>query len=155
MHALVAFLACSPPPYTAADDSKAAADTGSGDTAAPDDTAPSIRITYPAEEAEVTACTMVLVEIKNFELQSYDDGPEDEDGHGHYHIYYSTTFTPCDDPYCLIDLSALPDDRYVLTARLAQNDHYALTDENGGYYESSVAINFTSGTCTASLAGLP
>lgn len=145
-------LACSPPPYA-----ETAADTGDtvADSDTSEDTAPSIEVTWPPEEEHVVACTMVIVEVKNFSLEDYGEGREDTPGEGHYHVYYSTTFEACDAPYCLIDLTGLPEDGYVLTARLAQNNHDPILDENGDYIEDSVAINLTPGTCEATLAGLP
>lgn len=141
-------LACAPPPYV-----EPPVDTGEGDPT--EDTAPSIEVTWPPEETVVVACTMVVVEVKNFDLVSYDEERDDTAGEGHYHVYYSTTFEPCDAPYCLVDLTGLPEDGYVLTARLAENNHNPILDENGDYIEDSVAINLSSGTCEASLAGLP
>lgn len=146
---LLLAIACSPPPYSS--DSAGAPD----DTGGKEDTELGITITWPAEEAEVVACTMVLVEVRNFDLVNYGEGREDTPGEGHYHVYYSTTFEPCDTPYCLVDLTDLPADGYVLTARLAENNHDPILADDGNYIEDSVAINLQPGTCEASVAGLP
>lgn len=119
------------------------------------DTAASIEILWPPEETEVTACTIMLVELHNFMIRDYEGDPPDAPGEGHYHIYYGTTFTGCYAPYCLVDLSGLPDDGYILTAELAANEHDAVLDANGAPIQDSVAINLTAGTCEATLAGLP
>ena len=150
---LLLALACSPPPYgeTAVDTGETATDSGGTSN----DTALSIKVTWPPEEASVVACTMVVVEVRNFDLVRYGVGRDDTAGEGHYHVYYSTTFEACDAPYCLVDLTGLPEDGYVLTARLAENNHDPILDENGDYIEDSVAINLSPGTCEASLAGLP
>ena len=144
---------CAPPPWPDEAETPDSADTAAADTT------PRIDIVYPAPEEDIVACSMVVIEMTNFEIQTYvgfgDEGPPDEDGKGHWHVYWGSTYTGCYTPYCLADFTGMEDGGYVITAELEQNQHEPVLDDAGDPIQDTVAVNLTSGTCEASTAGLP
>lgn len=124
---LLLLVACAPPPLPVGDHT------------------PSIQITWPLPESDVTGCETVVVTVQGFNLVEFPSTDENADGEGHYHIEHPGGYNPCYKPYCVIDLSevAATTDPY-LTAYLAYTDHteVMLDDKR---VEHQIPINFIPG----------
>jgi hypothetical protein len=138
---LLLSLACAPPPLPEVEE----------------DTTPHIRVVWPEPDAEVVACTLVIVELENLQIRLPDsagkDAP-DAPGEGHWHAYWSDTYTGSYIPYLLADFSNEPPGEYQITAELEQNQHEPMLDDDGLRILDTVSVVVEAGTCDASLDGL-
>lgn len=139
--ALAPLAACAPPPYTAP-----AEDTGGGGSGAEEDTAVGLDIVWPVEEAPVTGCAMVVVDIRNVDLVDFMVNTEAVDGQGHYHLLYEDKYLPCSTPYCLIALES--EGFQTVTAQLVNNDHSPMLDDEDQVIQDTRLLNVTAGECT-------
>lgn len=131
---LFVLLGCAPPPLPAEDTAVV-------------DTTPSIAITWPLPESEVSGCQIVTVQVENFNLVEFP-GDEVITGEGHYHILHPAGYSACYAPYCEIDLSEVTETTEpYLTAVLAYTDHSDVLDEDGQRIEHQIPITFVPGTC--------
>lgn len=129
---LLALFACEPPPLPVAD------------------TTPSIRITWPPSESELTGCETVAVEVENWALVEFPREIGKEEGIGHYHIYHPAGYNACYKPYCFVDFSSVASTTEpYLTAVLAYTDHSEVLDADGDRYEHQIPINFIPGDCAS------
>ena len=143
MFALVTVVACAPPPW----DSQ-------GIPADPDaeaDPGPAITLLWPEVGAQVVGCTRMVAFVENFDLiPSTDPVSANVQGQGHWHVYAGSSYSYCDEPYCVVEL----DPAYVaegvqeLRAALQQNDHSDVLDTAGAPVEARVSVDVQQGECT-------
>jgi hypothetical protein len=127
MMLLLVLVACAPPPLPAVDDT------------------PSIEITWPPPESDVTGCETVSVTVKNFDLVEFPSTDENADGEGHYHIIHPNGYSPCYKPFCLVDLTGLESTTEpYFTATLTYTDHTEVLID-GVRIEHQIPINFVPG----------
>jgi len=111
------------------------------------DTSPSIAITWPPPEQEITSCVTVVAQIENFTLMDATNAPPVADGQGHFHVEYPGGYQVCYKPYCLVDLSKVSEGTPTLTTVLVGNDHQPIL-KNGNRIEDSVPIVLSQGMCS-------
>lgn len=138
---------CAPPPYEPAEDETAAPSAEDSAAEPVEDTAAGIDIVWPAPEAPVTGCAMLVVELKNVLLTDPIVSLDPVEGQGHYHLLYEGgRYTPCSTPYCLITLDQAG--YSYVEAHLVGNDHVPFLDEEGEPIVAGVPLNVTLGECT-------
>lgn len=140
---LLTLFGCAPPPYEAP-----VVDTGEVE-----DTSPSIRITYPSPEQQVTGCAMIVADIQNLQLVDFMAEPEVREGAGHWHVIVDSDYITCTKPYCLFGFDPEVTGTVSLTARLTQNNHDPLLDENDDFIEAEILLNVIPGECTEGTPG--
>ncbi|MDP2305287.1 MAG: hypothetical protein Q8P18_04590 [Pseudomonadota bacterium] len=127
MMLLLVLLACAPPPLPVVDE------------------APSIHITWPLPEADVTGCETVAVTVENFDLVEFPSTDENAEGEGHYHILSPRGYDPCYKPYCFVDLTdVVSTTEPYFTAVLTYTDHTEVLID-GARIEHQIPINFIPG----------
>jgi|GEM_PF-3025480 len=125
-YALLLLWGCAPPPYDAPS------------------TDPAITITWPPAESTAAGCTIVTVDIENFDVidPAMANG-ELVEGQGHYHVLTPVGYAACFAPYCVADFTTLAADQQgELRVFLVQNDHQAVLGPNGDPYEASILFNY-------------
>lgn len=127
MMLLFVVVACAPPPLPVADRN------------------PSIQITWPPPESDVTGCETVAVTVENFNLVEFPSTDENADDEGHYHIYSPRGYDPCYKPFCFVDLMGVESTTEpYFTAVLTYTDHTEVLVD-GARIEHEIPINFIPG----------
>lgn len=160
--------ACAPPPYTPPADDTSGVDTSGGETGdsgesadtTPPDTDPHIEFTWPPAASTLVGCVVATVNVTNFEIVDPNTkGHEDPvDGEGHWHLLHPAgpgTYSACYRPYCVGHFEELGEEpvQDFLRARLVDNDHHDIFDDNGLSYETSLEMTFLGGACAEALGG--
>lgn len=115
----------------------------------PIDTNPAIEITWPPPEASEMGCSIVTVDIRNFEVVDVATTSGLVAGQGHWHVFTPDKYTTCFAPYCIADFSAevTTDVAGELTVGLVDNEHHDILDDEGRPITSSVLFNYVAGDC--------
>lgn len=120
------------------------------------DTTPSITITWPPAESEIQGCTTVAVDIENLILTDFTVNTENEEGHGHWHVFHPAGYAASWKPFQFVDFSSVTETTEpYLTVQLANNDHSDLLDAEGEPYTFSIPFTFVPGPCESDTGGAP